>query len=182
MSWGRFARAMSVADAPVELDLGTDEEAPARVARVRPEVLLEVVRAAVGVDGAIWLRVTGKSMNPIIRHGDRVLIVACPSVPARGAVVLMDAGGVPLLHRIVSHRGGSVITRGDNRSVADQPRPATSIVGRALVVRRDGTAVCLAPTLAFGVAPLLRAVAWWLRMRLPGAWAVRLGRMRVHAR
>jgi hypothetical protein len=173
---------MSAADTLVELELRTDEEGAPQVARVRPEALLEIVRTTVSVGGAIWIRVTGKSMNPIIRHGDRVLITPSRGAPRRGAVVLLDAGGTPLLHRVVSRGAGWVITRGDNRKLNDEPHPITSILGRAIVVRRGEQAICLAPTLAFGLAPLLHAVAWWFRTRIPGAWVLRFHRMRTHGR
>jgi hypothetical protein len=164
---------MSAVDTLVELDIRTDAHAPARVARVHPEALIQIVRSAVSVNGAVWIRVTGKSMNPIIRQGDRVLITALRRVPARGAVVLIDAEGIPLLHRVVRMRGGSVITKGDNRRLADPPQPLTAVVGRAMLVRRGGTPICLAPTLEFGFLPLLRAVAWWARVRSPRTWMQR---------
>jgi hypothetical protein len=173
---------MSAADALVELELRTDEEAPAQVARVGPEALIEIVRATVSVGGSIWIRVTGKSMNPIIRHGDRVLITRWRGRARRGAVVLLDAAGAPLLHRVVSHGAGSVITKGDGRTMNDEPHPVTSILGHAVVVRREGVTICLAPTLTFGTAPLLRAVAWWFRTRVPEAWVARFRRIRTHAR
>jgi hypothetical protein len=173
---------MSAADAPVEVDLLTDDVAPARVARVRPEALIEIVRTTVSVGGAIWIRVTGKSMNPIVRHDDRVLITASRGVPRRGAVLLLDAAGTPLLHRVVSHSAGWVITRGDSRKLNDAPHPISSILGRAILVRRGGVAICLAPTLVFGLAPLLRAVAWWFRVRVPLAWVAGFRRMRSHGR
>lgn len=172
---------MSAADTLVKLEVRTDEDAPAHVARVQPDALIEIVRTTVSVGGAIWIRVTGKSMNPIIRHGDRVLITAVRGTPRRGAVVLVDANSAPLLHRVVSQRAGSVVTRGDSRKVNDQPHPMSSIVGRAVIVRRGGITICLAPTFAFGVMPLLRALAWWLRVHLPDAWAARLRRVRSHA-
>jgi hypothetical protein len=173
---------MSAADALVELDLPPDEAAPAYVARVRPEALIEIVRTTVSLGGAIWIRVTGKSMNPIIRHGDRVLITASRGALRRGTVVLLDAGATPLLHRVVSHGAGWLITRGDSRKLNDQPHPITSILGRAIVVRRGGVTICLAPTLAFGFAPLLRAVAWWFRTLVPDPWVVRFNRLRTNAR
>jgi hypothetical protein len=156
--------------------------APARVARVKPEALIEIVRATVSVGGAIWIRVTGKSMNPIIRHGDRVLITRSRGTPPRGAVVLLDGGGTPLLHRVAAQRAGFVVTRGDSRTMNDAPHPMSSILGRAVVVRRGGVTICLAPTIAFGVVPLVRAVAWWIRTRVPEAWVVRFKRLRTNAR
>jgi hypothetical protein len=172
---------MSGVDALVDLDIRTDEQAPTRIARVRPEALIDIVRATVSVGGAIWIRVTGKSMNPIIRHGDRVLITALRGAPRRGTVVLLDGGGVPILHRVVRHRHGWVITKGDSRRINDAPHPTTAMLGRAVVVRRGRATVCLAPTIAFGVAPLLRGIAWRLRTRVPNAWILRVSGRRAHA-
>jgi hypothetical protein len=164
------------------IELATDGRAGTPVACVRPEALIEIVRAAVSVGGAAWIRVTGKSMNPIIRHGDRVLIAASRRPPTRGAIMLLDAGGSPLLHRVVRVSGGSVVTKGDSRTVTDKPHLIGSIIGRAVVVRRGSSLVCLAPTLQFGVRPVLLALAWWVRLRLPRAWGIRLPRVRRYAR
>lgn len=171
---------MSAVDALVALDIRTDDHAPARVARVDPGALIQIVRTAVTLNGAVWIRVTGKSMNPLIRHGDRVLITRLRGMPPVGAVVLADADGVPLLHRVTERYGEWVITKGDSRQLADRPRPVSAMVGRAVLVRRGGTPICLAPTLEFGIAPLLRAVAWSVRVRLSSS-APRLHRGRPNA-
>ncbi len=173
---------MSPTDTLVELDLRRDEHAPTRVARVRPEALVEIVRATVSIGGAIWIRVTGKSMNPIIRHGDRVFVTALRGMPRRGMVLLLDANGTPLLHRVASYRVGWVVTKGDSRTMNDEPHAVTAILGRAVVVRRGRATICLAPTLAFGFAPLVRGVAWWLRTRVPNTWFVQLRQVRAHGR
>ena len=172
---------MSGVDALVDLDIRTDDQSPTRIAHVRPDALIDIVRATVSVGGAIWIRVTGKSMNPIIRHGDRVLITALRGTPRRGSVVLLDGGGVPILHRVVRHRRGWVITKGDSRKINDAPHPTTAIAGCAVVVRRGRVTVCLAPTLAFGIAPVLRGIAWRLRTRVPNAWVIRVSGRRAHA-
>jgi Peptidase S24-like len=167
---------MPAASPFVELEVHTDAHAPTRTARVAPGALIEIARAVVSEGGAMWVRVTGKSMNPIIRHGDRVLIAGLSRAPRHGDVVLVDAAGSPLLHRIVSRHAGSVVTKGDGRRTNDPPHPISAVVARALVVRRDGTAICLAPTLAFGVMPLVRAAAWWLRLRLGDVRGLRFPR------
>jgi len=171
---------MPASEALPELDIRSDEEALPCVARVEPAALLEIARAAISVGGAVWIRVTGKSMNPLIRHGDRVLVGALRTAPAVGAIVLLDAGGMPLLHRVVAKSGDTITTRGDSRRTSDQPRRVTDVVGRAVIVRRGGTPICLVPTLAFGIAPLFRALAWWVRVRIPGTWMLRRPRGRQY--
>jgi hypothetical protein len=148
----------------------TETRAVEGVARVQPAALLAIVRDVVSVGGSVWIRVTGKSMNPIIRDGDRVLIGGVRGAPRCGSVVLLDAGGSPLLHRIVAYRPEGIITRGDSRITEDPPHPLSSVLGRALIVERGASSICLVPTLAFGIGPLMRGVAWRARMRIPSAW------------
>jgi hypothetical protein len=172
---------MSAVSTLLKTALPTETGAVVPVARVQPAALLAIVRDVVSVGGTVWIRVTGKSMNPIIRHGDRVLIGGVRGALRCGAVVLLDAGGSPLLHRVVAYRPEGIITRGDSRITEDPPQPLSSILGEALIVERGASSVCLVPTLAFGVAPLVRGLAWRARMRVPSAWA-QLRRVRAYVR
>lgn len=150
------------------------------VCEVSGPALLEIARAATGTGGCLWIRVTGKSMNPLIRHGDRVL-VAPLRAPARvGQIVLLDSGGAPLLHRIVDIDGGWLITRGDSRRSFDPRLPAAAVLGRVMAVRRGDTVLCVAATFSFGLLPLLRGCVWGLRMQV-ARWQIRQQNARRNA-
>jgi hypothetical protein len=129
-------------------------EAP--VARVDEGRLLAIVRAAVEARGETWIAVTGHSMQPTLAPGDRVLLAPLGAAPRRGEIVLADAGGRPLLHRVVGTGGEGVRLRGDACSTDDHPLPASALVARAVAVSCAGRVSALRPTLRFGGAALAR--------------------------
>lgn len=143
------------------------EAADTRV--VAPGALLDLVRGVVASGGSLWVRVTGLSMNPLIREGDSVLL-ARPLRPARsGDVVFLDIRGMPVLHRVRTHAPGVLVTRGDAACRDDEPVLLNACVAQAVAVRRGSVTIVLAPTLRFGVMPFLWMLAWKLRVRVPSS-------------
>ena len=137
------------------------------VARILPSKdLLEVVRGIAETGGAVWFQVTGISMNPMIREGDSVFLAQLHRSPRRGDVLLLDAAGSPVLHRVIRYDGRWLVTRGDAAWTEDAPVHVSACVGHALAVRRGSALVALAPTLRFGIVPMLRLAAWWIRVRI----------------
>jgi hypothetical protein len=61
-----------------------------------------------------------------------------------------------MLHRVVDVQGDIVLTRGDARQRNDTPVARQQVVARALAVRQQRAVTTLAPTLRFGLAPLVR--------------------------
>ena len=139
--------------------------APTRI--LSAEGLTEVVRAVVGAGGSLWIRVTGISMNPLVREGDSVLLARLTRPVRRGDVLFLDVEGRPLLHRVRRIASGRIVTRGDSALTDDAPVPAAACVAHALAVRRGPVNIALSPTLRFGAKPLLRLAAWTLRARVP---------------
>lgn len=92
-----------------------------RVLPVDDDAWLEVVRAAVGGGGTIWVRARGSSMLPAVPAGAHVRLGPLPDRPLRpGEVVLADIrAGAPLLHRIVDAEGETYRLKGDARLVPD---------------------------------------------------------------
>lgn len=129
--------------------------------------LIEVVRGVVADGGALWIRVTGISMNPGFREGDSVLLAKLARQPRRGDVVFLDVAGTPLLHRVRRNDGGRLTTRGDAAMTDDAPVSVAACVAHALAVRRGTVTIALLPTLRLGVAPLLWRATWEIRVRLP---------------
>lgn len=140
-------------------------EQPARV--LPADGLLAVARGVTDLGGEVWIRVTGLSMNPLLREGDSVLLSPLTQPPRRGDVLLIDMHGAPLLHRVRRFEGASVVTRGDACQRDDPAAAEASCIGRAIAARRGGSVLVLVPTLRFGVRPLVRYAAWWLRVRIP---------------
>jgi hypothetical protein len=142
--------------------------------------LVELVRGAAAERSALWVRVTGKSMNPIVREGDAVLLVPPFPSPRRGEVVFIDSQTGPLLHRVAAITGGMILTRGDACGTDDPPHPVHSCIAHAAAVRRGGTVIALTPRVYLGLGPLVRYVAWRLRLSAPIASSVRMLRSMVH--
>lgn len=141
--------------------------ADARTARsLPPDGLIELVRTVASAGGSVWIRVTGISMNPVIREGDSVLLTTLTRLPRAGDVVFLDAGGTPLLHRVHRVVDGMVVTRGDAAVTDDVPVGPSACVAHAVLVRRGTVTMALAPTVRFGIKPLLWLAAWRLRSRI----------------
>ena len=142
-------------------------EPPGAARSLSPEALIELVRGVVSARGSVWIRVTGISMNPLIREGDSVLLAPLSRGPRRGDVLFLDIERRPLLHRVRRIHGGELVTRGDATLTDDAPASTDACVARALAVRRGPVTVALAPTLEFGLKALLWFAAWAVRTSLP---------------
>jgi hypothetical protein len=115
-----------------------------------------LIRDAVAAGGEMWVRGSGGSMHPTIRHADPVLLAPLSRHVRRGEVVLVPLGPRLMLHRVVDIQGDIVLTRGDARQRNDAPVARREVVARALAVRQQQTVTTLLPTLRFGLAPLVR--------------------------
>ena len=115
---------------------------------------LVAIRELVGMGQECWITAWGASMAPAILDGDEVLLGA--TTPRVGAIVLVDRGGKPLMHRIARIDATSVITRGDVSGAFDAPVPHQAVVATAIAARRNGRVVPLTPSLRFGIVAALR--------------------------
>jgi hypothetical protein len=105
------------------------------IARMDGARLLELARGVVQQGGEMWIVVTGQSMQPMIRPGDRVLL-GPTDVIRPGAVVLASMNGRPVLHRIVRMTGDRIVLRGDARHADDKPITTSDVIGSVRVVSR----------------------------------------------
>jgi hypothetical protein len=131
--------------------------------------LIDLVRGVVSEGAALWIQVTGISMNPLLREGDSVLLARLARPPRRGDVVFLDVDGRPLLHRVRRVAAAGLVTGGDAAQTNDPLVPPAACVAHALAVRRGSITVALTPTLQFGIAPLLWFTAWAMRARIPAS-------------
>ena len=96
-------------------------------------LLEEVLKSGKG----ITFMAKGDSMSPFIRHGDNITVRPLDRPLRVGDVVLVrSAGGGALVHRVVSVRHGTLVTRGDASGVNDPPCRLEDVLGR--VVRVEG--------------------------------------------
>ena len=107
--------------------------------------MLELARGVVGQGGEMWIVVTGHSMQPAIRPGDRVLL-APPKALQAGVVVLADMGEKLILHRIVTLKEGVVVLRGDAAFADDRPISISEVVGIVRKVARGAVTMDLPVT------------------------------------
>ena len=93
--------------------------------------LLDLLRSG----QAVRFTVSGDSMSPAIRTGDRVVVE--PSQESRvGTVVVRHHENRVLVHRLIAVEGDGITTRGDAMFRSDPPAPVTSIVGVVRTVER----------------------------------------------
>lgn len=135
--------------------------AAGRVAR--PE-LIEALRTALAA-GPLELVAQGFSMQPALRPGDRVRLLA--RLPRRGEIVLAVAGKRLVLHRVLRRRGDTWFLRGDARRHADGWISPTDILGVATARARTG-----------------ERAGGWRRLDAPGAraYGLLIARVLVWAR
>ena len=71
-------------------------------------------------------------MWPTLSPGDRVQIDPIPPrwVPTPGDVVAVAGPTGIVVHRVIASSRGSVVTWGDNASMADVPTEISNVVGR----------------------------------------------------
>jgi hypothetical protein len=83
------------------------------------------------------LMVRGNSMKPGFPPGTLVVVqdVRCTDILAGNVIVFRGEHGLPVMHRVLSVRGG-IVTRGDNATVTDGIVAPERILGR--VVGRCG--------------------------------------------
>lgn len=143
-----------------------------------PAALLHVVADVMRIRGSAWIVGTGHSMHPTLRDGDAVLIVP-PRQPVRGEIVLFVKHGLPVVHRVIAVRNGTLQTRGDAARLLDawienadvvgvavarspySPRPGGAGSVFKLIASSDGGSrlgpiTPLLPTLRFGARAFLR--------------------------
>jgi len=109
---------------------------PALRDRIGCELIAQTLRAG----HQVRLRLTGTSMIPAVWPGAVTLVEPLKGAsPGRGNVVLFLREERLFAHRVVSRRGGRLITRGDALPRCDAPLAAAETLGVVTaLVRGDG--------------------------------------------
>jgi len=105
------------------------------VTRARvPSLRFEVVAAMLRQGRTVELPAQGTSMRPLIPPGGVVRVEPARATDVRpGDVVLVEAGGHLICHRLVYVAAGRAVTRGDAATDCDAPLPADAIIGRVAI-------------------------------------------------
>lgn len=103
------------------------------------------------------ISITGRSMFPLIREGDRVLVAHGCTGMRRGDVIVFRRRGRLIAHRVLnilkSDAGPIFVTKGDNIPQFDPPLNDNEIVGRVLAIKRENRCIPLD-------TPVWRILGW----------------------
>ena len=103
-------------------------------------LLPKVLEAVLGRGRSARMTVTGASMRPMLRSGDRVTITPCTAADAHIGDLLLyrrPDGGLAL-HRLVRRGDGWLQTGGDACWRLDRRVPPSALLGRAVGHERAG--------------------------------------------
>ena len=118
--------------------------------------------------GQHWLSITGRSMFPVLREGDSILVAhGCTDVHRGDVIVFRHQGGLTA-HRVICISGSddypTFITKGDNAARCDPPVDTNDIVGRVLAVKQGARCLPLD-------TPIWRMMGWLIAVNAC-AWRV----------
>jgi len=97
----------------------------------------ELLDAGLRAVGQLRVTVVGRSMSPLLRPGDHVVLepVAVHQL-RRGDIITVWRGNALLTHRVINVEPHRWQTKGDHCRTADPPMSAMSIVGRVAAIER----------------------------------------------
>ncbi len=111
---------------------------------VRTGALLDAAVALLGSTGRLGtVRVLGDSMTPTLPPGSMLCVDFAPTELGRGDLLVFRQAGYLAVHRLLGPAtfpdGRPCLrTRGDGAPALDPPLDRSSVIGRAVAVRRDG--------------------------------------------
>lgn len=108
-----------------------------RYQRVIHNVILEQLHNG----NQVSLRISGRSMLPLIREGSSVSVKTCdPESLSMGDIVTFERDGLSVTHRVLwvmrRDNGTTVLTKGDNELIMDRVVSTGQILGRVVAVKR----------------------------------------------
>ena len=115
----------------------------------RKDLALSLKEAFCEAKGEEIVLFRGRSMLPILREGDRLLVKhLSPTALSRGDIVVYKWGDQYLAHRLLCIRNKNqpsceIVAKGDNSPTRDQPFGADSLVGKVVEIGRDGRTIRL---------------------------------------
>ncbi|MBR3494224.1 MAG: S24/S26 family peptidase [Clostridia bacterium] len=103
------------------------------------ETYFALVREKLAENGQAYVRVTGTSMQPLLRHLRDGVIIEPPGRIRPGDIVLFDRrNGRYALHRVIRIQGDRFTMAGDNQWYLDRDLPLNQVVGVVRWVDRGG--------------------------------------------
>ncbi len=99
---------------------------------------LPLINYTLAQGGRFPLRVSGTSMEPFIREGDRVFIEAVKEPLKLGDVIFADTPQGPVMHRITSFENGMLCMTGDAQIIPFGPFSKDSVIGAVYEFEHNG--------------------------------------------
>ena len=107
--------------------------------RIPTETYFSLVRQQLAENGRAYVRVTGESMRPILRHLRDGVVIVPPDRIRRGDIVLFDRmNGRYALHRVIRVGKAGFVMAGDNQWHFETDLPYNQIVGVVSEIDRSG--------------------------------------------
>ena len=99
----------------------------------------ELNEASLNKQDLLRLKITSRSMDPILRIGDHVLVQSTsPSLIRCGDLIVTRREDGYLTHRLLTVDEQGWYTKGDRNLLADAPIDASEIVGLVIAIERQG--------------------------------------------
>lgn len=116
------------------------ETTPQKPLQVLPtEEYFSRVKKSLAEKGQAYVRVTGVSMTPLLRHlRDGVMLVPPERISAGDIVLFERENGRYALHRVIAVKGSVFTMAGDNQWHIEKNLPVHRIVGVAKMLHRNG--------------------------------------------
>jgi len=106
---------------------------------LKREDFASIAQEVLGRGRSLRFKAKGGSMSPFIRNGDVVEVVPVKRKINLGDIVLYcSSHGNPVVHRVIRRGKESVTTKGDSVSSSDQPLLSKQVLGRVMVVEKNG--------------------------------------------
>ena len=103
------------------------------------ETYFALIRQMLSDNGQAYVRITGKSMWPLLRHLQDGVIIVPPEDICIGDIVLFDRlNGRYALHRVIRRKKESFTMAGDNQWFSDNDLPYDQIIGVVTCIDRNG--------------------------------------------
>ena len=111
---------------------------PSQTNRYR-EIALDLEKERGSSGDLLRLRVTSRSMVPLLTPGDHVLIRSVPPDSFRvGDLIVVRRGAELVTHRLLRVQGSGWIIKGDNLPGIDPPVSPEEVFGKVIALERDG--------------------------------------------
>ena len=133
--------------------------------RVIPtEQYFSIIREQLAENGKAYIRVTGTSMQPLLRHMRDGVIIVPPDRIRKGDIILFDRmNGRYALHRVIRKGKTGFSMAGDNQGHMETGLSFRQIVGVVSRIDRDGKDI---PCTHAGLLFYGRVMAWLARPRI----------------